>query len=122
MGIWIVLAGIYGAMAVGFAAWGAHGVSAQAALWVERGSQFQLIHAAALLALARPCAEGCRLMRPAAGLMAFGVALFSGSLYLKALDIALPIPMITPIGGISMLLSWLLVGLGGWLLHGHGRV
>lgn len=122
MGIWIVLAGVYGAMAVGFAAWGAHGVNGQAALWVERGSLFQLIHAAALLALARPCAEGYRLTRPAAGLMAFGVALFSGSLYLKALDIALPIPMITPFGGISLLLSWLLLGLAGWLMHDHGRV
>ena len=122
MGLWLLLSGLYGVMAVAFAAWGAQGVGGQAALWVERGSQFQLIHAVALLALARPCGEGLRLMRPAAGVMALGVACFSGSLYLKALEIPLPIPIITPFGGIMLMLSWLLVGGAGWLAYDHGRV
>jgi uncharacterized membrane protein YgdD (TMEM256/DUF423 family) len=122
MGIWLLLAGLNGAMAIAFAAWGAHGIDGQAAQWVERASQFQLIHAVALLALARPCGEGWRLVRPAAGLMVAGVVLFSGSLYLKALGIGLPIPMATPIGGISMILAWLLLGAAGWLANDHGRV
>ncbi|KIL99291.1 hypothetical protein CCC_03509 [Paramagnetospirillum magnetotacticum MS-1] len=122
MGLWLVLAGINGAVAIGFAAWGAHGVDPEAARWVERASQFQLMHAIALLALARWCVEGRRLFRPAAALMVAGIVMFSGSLYLKALGIGLPIPMITPLGGISLLASWLLLAAGGWLASDHARV
>lgn len=106
---WLFLAGVNGAMAVGFAAWGAHGVSGPAAAWVERASLFQLIHAAALLGLARLSGEGRRLAGLAAVAMAAGVALFSGSLYLKALGIPLPVPMVTPAGGVLLLASWLIV-------------
>lgn len=122
MGIWLVLAGLNGAMAIGFAAWGSHGVEGDAARWVALGSQFQLLHAVALLALARHCAEGRRLFRPAASLMVAGVVLFCGSLYLKALGVVLPIPMLTPLGGISLMASWLLLGVGGWLAGDHARV
>jgi len=122
MGVWLVLAGLNGAMAIGFAAWGSHGVDGEAARWVGLGSQFQLLHAVALLALARFCAERRRLFRPAAALMVAGVALFSGSLYLKALGIPLPVPMVTPLGGMSLVSSWLLLALGGWLAGDHARV
>jgi uncharacterized membrane protein YgdD (TMEM256/DUF423 family) len=115
MGLWLLLAGLNGAVAVGFAAWGSHGAEGDAIRWVERASQFQLLHAIALLALARHCSEGLRLMRPAAWLMAAGIVLFSGSLYLKALAIALPVPMVTPLGGLCLMGSWLLLALGGWL-------
>lgn len=105
----MIAAGLYGAMAVGFAAWGAHGLDGTAASWVERGSLFQLIHAAALVALARPAAERGGLVRAGALLLALGVALFSGSLYLRALGLSLPFPMITPAGGISMMAGWLAI-------------
>jgi len=122
MGVWLVLAGLNGAIAIGFAAWGSHGVDGEAARWVGLGSQFQLLHAVALLALARFCAERRRLVRPAAGLMVAGVALFSGSLYLKALGIPLLIPMVTPLGGISLMVAWLLLALAGRLICDHARV
>ncbi len=120
MGLWLLLAGLNGAMAVGFAAYGSHGAEGEAIRWVERASQFQLLHAVALLALARPCAEGMRLLRPAAWAMTAGIVLFSGSLYLKALGIALPIPMLTPLGGMCLIGSWLLLALGGWLAWSQG--
>ncbi|EME68991.1 hypothetical protein H261_15792 [Paramagnetospirillum caucaseum] len=122
MGVWLMLAGLNGAMAIGFAAWGSHGMDGEAARWVGLASQFQLLHAVALLALARFCGERRRLFRPAAVLMVAGVALFSGSLYLKALGGALPVPMITPLGGISLAASWLLLALGGWLAGDHARI
>jgi uncharacterized membrane protein YgdD (TMEM256/DUF423 family) len=108
---WLVVAGIYGAMAVGFAAWGAHGAGGPAAAWVERASLFQLIHAVALLALARWCGDRGWAAGLAAAGMTAGVALFSGSLYLKALGMPLPVPMVTPAGGVLLLLSWLLIPL-----------
>lgn len=119
---WLVLAGLNGAMAVGFAAWGAHGVGGQAADWVERGSLFQLIHAAALLGLARLSGEGRRLAGLAAAVMAVGVALFSGSLYLKALGVPLPFPLVTPAGGVLLLVSWLIVLALGLGRQGHARI
>jgi uncharacterized membrane protein YgdD (TMEM256/DUF423 family) len=122
MGVWLVLAGLNGAVAIGFAAWGSHGVEGDAARWVGLGSQFQLLHAVALLALARFCGEGRRLFRASAVVMMVGVVLFSGSLYLKALGLSLPIPMVTPIGGISLMASWLLLAVGGWLAGDHARI
>lgn len=119
MGLWLLLAGLNGAMAVGFAAYASHGAAGEAIGWVERASQFQLLHAIALLALARPCAEGLRLLRPAAWAMVAGIVLFSGSLYLKALGIALPVPMATPLGGLCLIGSWLLLALGGGLAANH---
>ncbi|MBI3445807.1 MAG: DUF423 domain-containing protein [Magnetospirillum sp.] len=101
-------------MAIGFAAYGAHGLAPQAAALVERASQFQLLHAVALLALARMGGEGGRLLSSARILMVVGVVAFSGSLYLKALGLTLPLPMITPFGGITLLLSWLLLVIAGF--------
>lgn len=122
MRVWLALAGLNGAMAVGFAAWGSHGLDGDPARWVGLASQFQLVHAAALLGLARLCGEGRRLFRAAAVLMVAGIVLFSGSLYCKALGMPLPVLMITPLGGMSFLASWLLVAVGGWLAHDHARI
>ncbi|CUW38774.1 conserved membrane protein of unknown function(Protein of unknown function DUF423,18-100) [Magnetospirillum sp. XM-1] len=122
MRVWLMLAGLNGAMAVGFAAWGSHGLDGDAARWVGLGSQFQLLHAVALLGLARFCAEGRRLFRPAAALMVAGIVLFSGSLYAKALGLSLPVPMLTPLGGVGFILSWLLLVPAGWLADDHARI
>lgn len=103
---WVIIAGLYGVMGVGFAAWGAHGLDGSASAWVERGSLFQLIHAVALVALARLGVERRGLYRLGAWALALGTALFSGSLYLKAMGIPLPLPMITPVGGVSLMLGW----------------
>ena len=108
---WIALAGINGAMALALAAYGAHGVDAAVAPLMERASLFQLVHAVALLSVDRLVGEG-RKWATAGGLsLVLGVALFSGSLYFKALWGALPVPMVTPTGGISLILGWLLLGM-----------
>lgn len=103
---WILLAGANGALAIGFAAYGAHGVDAALAPLVERASLFQLIHAVALLSIDRLAQEKLRFTIIAGIFMASGVALFSGSLYLKAIWGPLSIPMVTPAGGISLMLGW----------------
>lgn len=113
---WVVLAGLNGLMAVGFGAYAAHGLAADPVLqaWAERASHYQLIHALALLAADRLAADGRRLAHGAAALFTAGILLFSGSLYLRALTGSpLPIPMVTPAGGMSFMAGWLLLTLAG---------
>ncbi len=116
---WVALAGINGVMAIGFAAYGAHGVDPAMAPLIDRASQFQLVHAVVLLSIDRLAGDGRRLAAVAGGLFVAGIALFSGSLYLKALAGPLPVPLVTPGGGIALMLGWLVLafssfGRGGW--------
>jgi uncharacterized membrane protein YgdD (TMEM256/DUF423 family) len=106
----VFLAGVSGAMAVGFAAMSAHGVEAQMADWLERGSRFQLIHAVVLLALGLGRGQG-RWLKAASLLFLLGSILFSGSLYAMALA-SLPIVFLVPIGGICFILGWLALAIG----------
>src|SRR5439155_1157460 len=84
--IWLTLASVWGFMAVGAGAFGAHGVSdPQAKGWLETGGHYQLIHALAVFA----CYVAWRLLEAtAAGVAAWlflaGALVFSGSLYLMA--------------------------------------
>lgn len=115
---WVVLAGLNGLLAVGFGAYAAHGLAGDPALQglAERASQYQLVHALALLAADRLAADGCRLGHAAAALFVIGMALFSGSLYLRALTGApLPIPMVTPAGGMAFMAGWAVLALAGAL-------
>jgi uncharacterized membrane protein YgdD (TMEM256/DUF423 family) len=96
-----VIAGVSGAMAIGFAAYAAHGIDGQAAEWIEKGSRYQLIHAAVLLA---PVYQG-RWGKFAAALFVAGMVLFSGSLYVMALS-GTHLPLV-PFGGTAFILGWL---------------
>lgn len=115
---WVVVAGLNGLLAVGFGAYAAHGLAGDPALQglAERASQYQLVHALALLAADRLAADGRRLGHAAAALFVIGMALFSGSLYLRALTGApLPIPMVTPAGGMAFMAGWAVLALAGAL-------
>jgi len=101
----VVVAGISGAMAVGFAAMSAHGMEGQAADWLERGSRFQLIHAVVLLALGVGRGQG-RWLKAASLLFLLGTILFSGSLYAMALA-SWPVVFLVPAGGSCFILGWL---------------
>lgn len=97
-------------MAVSFGAFGAHGLAdAQARAWVETGAQFQLPHAAALLALV--ALGGGKPMRPlmAAGGWALGLGslAFAGALYALALGLPRGLAAVAPLGGTAMMLGWL---------------
>lgn len=116
MRIWVILAGLNGLIAVGFGAYAAHGLAQDAVAqgWAERASQYQLLHALALLAADRLAADGRRLAHGAAFLFLAGLVLFSGSLYVRALTAApFPVPMATPAGGMSFMAGWLVLALAG---------
>lgn len=104
---WIFLAGLNGVIAIGLAAYGAHGVAPAVVPLMEKASQFQMIHAVALLGVGRLAAAGDRGAMLAGILLVLGVTLFSGSLYFKALAGPLAFPLATPAGGICLMLGWL---------------
>ena len=118
---WIVLAGLSGLIAVGMGAYGAHGLAgeADAQALVAQAANYQIIHALALLGADRITVDtrrgGGMLAHGAALLFALGMALFCGSLYVKALTGApLAVPMVTPAGGMTLMAGWLVLALAGF--------
>ncbi len=109
---WLMVAGVSGAIAVGFGAYAAHGLENAPAIrdWLEKGSRYQMYHALALLAVAhlqRPQAPFAWL---AGCLFTAGTVLFSGGLYALAL-LSWPVTPIVPFGGVSFILGWLALSL-----------
>jgi len=108
-----LIAALYGLMAVVLAALGAHllpaNLEAAQSLWAT-ALQMHIFHAVALLALAALSAyRDSNLLRWSGFMMALGVLLFSGSLYLRAAGIEfLPGPL-TPAGGFILMLGWALL-------------
>jgi len=112
----VLLAGLNGLMAVAMGAYAAHGLAAEPHLQTlaERASQYQLLHALALLAADRLAVDGRRLAHAAAALFLGGLVLFCGSLYVRALTGApLPLPLATPAGGISFMAGWAVLAMAG---------
>ncbi len=95
-----ILAALSAAVAIGAGAFGAHGAEGQAADWLKTGGLYQLIHAVAVVALAKQ-APG-----PSALLLG-GAALFAATLYLMAVGAPRWFGAITPIGGVLMIAGWL---------------
>ena len=85
----LVVAGLSGAMAVGFGAYTAHGPAAtsQAAPLLDLASRYQLTHALALLAVGQLYRPGRRFVLLAGWLFAIGILLFCGGLYVSALHL-----------------------------------
>ena len=119
-------AGFHGAVAVGFGAWAAHGAQAvlspPAIEWVKTGSAYQLCHALALLGIAAmPIKQPPVCLVTISGLAFFlGTLLFSGSLYLLALQppegwvVSSWLVYLTPLGGALLILGWALLFLAGF--------
>ncbi len=100
-----VLLGAFGAHAL------RNSLSAEMLAIYQTGVQYQLIHALgivliALLAATQPSRK--RLML-AGWLMAAGVLLFSGSLYLLAASGLRMLGAITPLGGVCFIVAWTLL-------------
>lgn len=111
---WILIGGIFGFLGVALGAFGAHGlkdVLSPELLEVFRtGVFYQLIHTAAILTIGL---TGITKFYRAALFFSFGIILFSFSLYLYTTTGIKQLAMITPFGGVSFLVGWLLVILSG---------
>ena len=113
----LLAAGLLGATGVGFGAFGAHALRdfllerGQAAAW-DTAARYQLLHAVALFAATAwmrvsPGAGTIRIQW-AARCWAAGTVLFSGSLYWYAAGGPHFLVFLTPVGGVTLLVGWLM--------------
>jgi uncharacterized membrane protein YgdD (TMEM256/DUF423 family) len=110
---WLVAGAVWGFLAVALGAFGAHGLprdtSAQALDWWKTAAQYQLAHALALVLTGLLGLHAARV--DAAGwCFLAGSALFSGTLYAMTLGGPRLLGAVTPLGGVLLLLGWLLLG------------
>ena len=101
------LAALSGALAVIAGAFGAHGVSGQAAEWLKTGAQYQLVHAVAAIVVLQ--GRGRRL--PAL-LFVLGGMLFAGTLYAMAFGAPRWLGAVTPLGGAALIAGWIVLAVG----------
>jgi uncharacterized membrane protein YgdD (TMEM256/DUF423 family) len=118
--VWIVIAGLSGALAVALGAYGAHGLGADEMLRqrVHTAVSYQLWHtlgmvAASLLAMLRP--QAGRIAQGAAFLFLVGIVCFSGSLYVSALTGGATTTGVAPAGGTAFIAGWLTLAIAAWL-------
>lgn len=113
--IFVLLGALCALLGVAAGAFGAHAlkatISPEALAIYHTGADYQMWHALGLLAIGilHQQTPDSKLLRWAGWLMFGGIGLFSGSLYLLALTNLRWLGMITPIGGVSFMLAWLLL-------------
>jgi uncharacterized membrane protein YgdD (TMEM256/DUF423 family) len=120
MKLFIMLGSLNAMLAVVLGAFGAHGLKSRVttdmlSVW-QTGVQYQMFHALGLVLIGiliqlQPQVGALRL---SGYLLLAGIALFSGSLYLMVLSGVRALGAITPIGGVSFILGWLLLAVGIW--------
>jgi uncharacterized membrane protein YgdD (TMEM256/DUF423 family) len=111
---WILsLGGLLVALATISGAFGAHAL--QARLSPERldiyetAVRYQFYHALGLLAIGLAARTiDAPMLRWAAVLIVIGIVLFSGSIYALSFGAPRPLGVITPIGGLALIVGWIL--------------
>jgi uncharacterized membrane protein YgdD (TMEM256/DUF423 family) len=108
----VILGAILGVLAIILGAFGAHGLKnvlsvAQIASF-ETGVRYQMYHGLFLLFVGSINGISEKTEKTIRYLTFFGVVLFSGSIYLLSLNSAVfsPIGLLTPIGGVLLILAW----------------
>lgn len=106
----IIISGIMGFLAVAFGAFGAHGLKSILTEHLletyKTGVLYHLIHSAVLLSIA---IAGKGNFTKSFMFFLAGIILFSFSLYIYAVTQLTIFAMITPIGGVSLLIGWLML-------------
>ncbi|MAX25422.1 MAG: hypothetical protein CMJ19_13055 [Phycisphaeraceae bacterium] len=115
----LILAAVFGMLGVILGAFGAHGLKEQVsekmlANW-NTGVFYHLIHTLAIFGTALASARLRKNTVVLAGwFFAAGILIFSGSLYTMVLTGKTWLGAITPIGGVSLIVGWLLLCIGAW--------
>ncbi|MFC7319416.1 DUF423 domain-containing protein [Halobacillus campisalis] len=115
MKIFLILGVLNGFLAVALGAFGAHGlegkVSEKGLSQWEKAVDYQMFHTMALFVTALLMSKiQTGLMTGAGWFFVAGIILFSGSLYAYAPTGIKTFAMITPLGGLSFLIGWILLG------------
>lgn len=113
----LILAGaILGFLAIGFGAFGAHGlegkVSEQAMGWWKTAATYHLPMALAAAVMGAFTQRGFPGARVAGWLFTAGTVVFSGSLYLLTLTDLRWLGAVTPLGGLTLMAGWAVLSLG----------
>jgi uncharacterized membrane protein YgdD (TMEM256/DUF423 family) len=117
---WIVVAALSGAISVALGAFAAHGLDLsteagrKAREWLQTGSQYQIVHALAIVAvvvLARNAMLNGRVAIVTQCLFFAGSVLFPGALYALAFGGPRWLGAVAPIGGTAFILGWLSLAL-----------
>lgn len=112
----ILTGSILGFLAIGFGAFGAHGlegkVSEQAMGWWKTAAAYHLPISAATVTMGALTRFGFPGARLAGWLFCAGIIVFSGSLYLLTLTDMRWLGAVTPLGGVTLLAGWAALGLG----------
>ena len=120
----LLAAALFGFLAVGFGAFGAHGLKKKLAgrperlEWWNTGAQYQGMHALALGLSAYVCMRSpstAASIAPAAFIV--GILLFSGSLYVMTLTGIRKLGAVTPLGGLAFLVGWASLGVASLYLQ-----
>ncbi len=116
--LWLVLAGLNGAVAVGMGAYGAHGFDDAPEYLAHSfniGVQYHMWHALALIGVAWLGNHTDGLLAKLSGVaFVFGIALFCGTLYIFGITGDLPLRGLAPVGGSSLIAAWVLLALAAW--------
>ena len=111
-----ICASLLGATAVALGAFGAHALRdldpALLQIW-RTADEYQFWHALALFAIAG-FAPATRVWKIAGFAFVFGCVLFSGTLYVLALGSPRWIGVVTPIGGLALIVGWCAAAVGFW--------
>jgi uncharacterized membrane protein YgdD (TMEM256/DUF423 family) len=116
--LFLALGAVFCACGVMLGAFGAHALRArlaadQLALW-NTATQYLFWHALGVLGVGFACVQltDSPWPRVAGGLLAAGILLFSGSLYLLALGAPRALGAVTPIGGLAFIAGWAALAVG----------
>lgn len=122
MNIWILLAGVNGALAVGAGAYGWHSLGDTPDIRdiFMMGSQYQMWHALGLMGVGlmlHHCASSLaqKALHGAGVAFQVGIFLFSGTLYSFGGLMIVPVEGAAPVGGMLMMAAWLTLGIVGGL-------
>ena len=113
---WSAIAAVFLALAVGMGAFGAHGLKARLDAYhldiYRTAVLYHFLHALGMLIVATLPRTGTLSAESANSvcwLLAAGILIFSGSLYLLAGTGVTVLGAITPFGGVAFILGWLLL-------------
>ena len=124
---WIIVAALSGAISVAVGAFAAHGLDLsteagrKAREWLQTGSQYQIIHALAIMGvvvLVRSATVNAPVALAAQWLFLVGSVLFPGALYALAFGGPRWMGAVAPIGGAAFILGWLSLGLAALMRPG----
>jgi uncharacterized membrane protein YgdD (TMEM256/DUF423 family) len=112
--LFLILGGINAALVVLLGAFGAHGLKARMTAEMlavyQTGVHYHLFHALGLLAVGLVVTQisDSAYLRWSGWLMLAGIVLFSGSLYVLSVSGLRWLGIVTPFGGISFIVAWIL--------------